>query len=270
MTNEELIKLQNVQYQILCEVDRLCKLHNIHYYLAFGTLLGAIRHKGSIPWDNDIDIFMDEYNYRLFLDYAKELSPTYEVVHVGSGKSQYAALSRVCEKNTLLYTLEHGKESAFPIHIDIFVLYKAKYSNRLIQGVKSQLSRFLSVIKLNDYELGWLEEHFRDDFIKHSVISFAKKANKLLKEEQYERIIHRLMTTNNNSDYYITLSDLDKLLPVSFFDGYRTEQYNDKFFEVPVKSEELLKLFYGDFMRIPPEEERFTSKMGQWIVEFRE
>ena len=58
MDHKKLKELQNIQYEMLKAVDVICKKHDIKYYLVYGTLLGAVRQKASIPWDYDIDIAM--------------------------------------------------------------------------------------------------------------------------------------------------------------------------------------------------------------------
>lgn len=69
---EDLSKLHNVLLDIMIEFDRVCKINNLNYSISFGTMLGAIRHKGFIPWDDDVDIMMPRKDYEKLKKIAKD------------------------------------------------------------------------------------------------------------------------------------------------------------------------------------------------------
>ena len=100
-------EIQQVGLGILLDVDRVCRKHNIRYSLYCGTLLGCIRHKGFIPWDDDIDIVMDLKNYRRFAEvYPKEAGSDYEL-SVPFKKDEPVIWLKVYNKNT---TYSHKKQ----------------------------------------------------------------------------------------------------------------------------------------------------------------
>ena len=68
-------KTQEKLYELFCEIDEICKKNDIEYYIAGGTLIGAMRHKGFIPWDDDLDIMMTRKNYQKFIDYCRDNLP---------------------------------------------------------------------------------------------------------------------------------------------------------------------------------------------------
>jgi len=81
MNQSVLKKLNETQIEILDEIDRICKKHHITYFISGGTLLGAVRHKGFIPWDDDIDVALPRKDYDKFGEICKtELSDKYELL----------------------------------------------------------------------------------------------------------------------------------------------------------------------------------------------
>ena len=72
MTHSQLKELQSIKYKILTKVEVLCEKYNIPYYLVYGTLLGAVRHQGSIPWDYDIDIAMKRKDLQVLMKHRQE------------------------------------------------------------------------------------------------------------------------------------------------------------------------------------------------------
>ena len=106
-----------VQLDVLSEVDRICNKYNLSYYAASGTMLGALRHKGYIPWDDDIDIAMKREDYDKFIKIAQSELPSNYYLH-----SIYTNAEHDCFHAAIMNgkDLRHG----FPYvaGIDIFVL----------------------------------------------------------------------------------------------------------------------------------------------------
>ena len=103
MTNDELRKLQLVQKEILDEVVRICNKYNFTYFLSSGTLLGAVRHKGFIPWDDDVDISMFREDYMKFVDVVRnELGDKYAYMDYNVDKNYALCFSKILKKNTVL------------------------------------------------------------------------------------------------------------------------------------------------------------------------
>lgn len=96
LSPEQQRKLQNVQLIALLEVDRICKKHNLRYFLAFGTLLGAVRHKGFIPWDDDVDITMPRDDMCRFISICKsELSQDFFIQTPDTDANYYFPIIRL-------------------------------------------------------------------------------------------------------------------------------------------------------------------------------
>lgn len=72
LSKKDLRRLQMVEFEMLVELDRICRKHKIEYFLSGGTLLGAIRHNGFIPWDDDIDVMMRRDHYNKFIEVQKK------------------------------------------------------------------------------------------------------------------------------------------------------------------------------------------------------
>ena len=115
----ELKKLQNIEFEILLEFDRICKKHNIMYQLFAGTLLGAIRHRGFIPWDDDIDVCLLRKDYNVFIDVCRtELDSKYFLQTYETDKHSIWQFAKIRKNNTLF--LEDAV-SECDIHHGIFI-----------------------------------------------------------------------------------------------------------------------------------------------------
>lgn len=113
------------ELDVLAEVDRICRLHDIKYYAEWGTLLGAVRHGGFIPWDDDLDIGMHRSDYKRFCEIApKEFADGFEIFTFRNHKDYHYFLARVVCKNRICFEDEHLRRyHGFPYiaGLDIFV-----------------------------------------------------------------------------------------------------------------------------------------------------
>lgn len=101
-------KVWAAELEVLSEVDRVCRKHNITYFAEWGTLLGAVRHKGFIPWDDDMDICMKRDDYRKFLKVAKdELPADFCVINIHTDEGFNQMLTRITNGRTIRFDKEY-------------------------------------------------------------------------------------------------------------------------------------------------------------------
>ena len=121
---------KKISLNILLDVTKFCDEHDITYFLACGTLLGAIRHKGFIPWDDDVDIMMPRPDYNIFID--TYTSDTYKVLKPCEGLLYYA---KVYDTNTIKYEkgTDYKKNKPYGVDIDVFPLDGIVNDSKIIE-----------------------------------------------------------------------------------------------------------------------------------------
>lgn len=147
MSNQYLEKVQNFSYDILKEFDKFCEKHNLTYFICAGTLLGAIRHGGFIPWDDDIDVSMPREDYDKLINEYEKLLPPNLILQYYKNTANYAnSFAKITNKNTTI--VEKSGFSDYSIHgvyIDIFPIDGAgkTYEKAVKRRKKASLYRTL-------------------------------------------------------------------------------------------------------------------------------
>lgn len=254
MSNNTLRTLQLVELKILLEIKRICESHNIKYFLIGGTLLGAVRHQGFIPWDDDIDIGMLRPDYIRFQEvFPHTTLPEYSLETYNTDAGWSAVFGKVRLKNTK-YS-EPAYENVLEnngIWIDIFPFDNIPSSNT----VKRFQSITYTIIE-STLRFKYGHQIQKSQRIIGKTYQFAYKVLSIILPREFilktrELILQRY---NKYPTEYIKNWPF-KSAKREYFDELTELPFETVQFPVPKKYHEYLTSFYGDYMKIPPEEER--------------
>ncbi len=177
---EILRKIQHCELEILKAVVSLCERHNLRYWLAYGTLLGAVRHHGFIPWDDDIDIYMTVQDLKKFVKYAKEeLKDDFFIQCPITEKKTHWMFCKVRKNGTRLLETNEQIRNDFHqgIWIDVFPLVPVSDS-RAIQDY--QIKNFFRLQKMRGFYPQYSGNHSIKELIKHLYELIVKVSEVLL------------------------------------------------------------------------------------------
>jgi len=252
MKQTVLDKIHSCEFEILNEVVNLCEKHDINYLLFFGTLLGSVRHKGFIPWDDDIDIAMPRNEYNRFLKIAQEeLSEKFLLEHISFNKNYYLPFIKVKNKNTE-YVEEQGISflGNKGLWIDIFPLdYVNLKQNKKFLKLRLRIINLFSAISLRK-------------ILKLNI--FNKKINFLSKvfSNSLSLKLVDLLCLSKKSDYYVCYlagkDPLKNIFSVNDIFPLKKNLFCGKKYNIPNNYDAVLKTLYGDYMKLPPIEKRST------------
>lgn len=243
---------KTIQIEILDELNRYCKKNNINYFIIAGTLLGAVRHKGYIPWDDDIDVVMLRNDYERFM---KEYDSCQYYIASSDRLNGYSLpFIKLCKKDTL--TLEFPKimSCELGINIDIFP----------VDNVPDSGSEQDKLLRVNDKYKYWLGLKWGVPTKRSSkIINVARKAIALLlKGTSYATIVKKM---NQNASQYNMIKTRQcseviwgcgkkEFVNTAVFHESIDIEFEGKNYKAPIGWEEWLGNRYGDFMKLPPKE----------------
>ena len=190
------IQIKKIATKILVEFDRICRSNEICYSIAYGTMLGAVRHHGFIPWDDDVDVIVTREAYNKILKVAYQMKPDYELISLDTNSSFMAPLAKIVDKNTELYQLSHkGEKVTLGVYIDVFVYDKVprdKTKRQLLYKIVSFLEKCWSFCENSSNKSG--------------VFGCVRSLfNKTLAGRFFSLIINRIASKKRNSGIYSNL-----------------------------------------------------------------
>lgn len=241
---------QKALCQLLEEFDRVCKTLSIPYMLFAGTLLGAVRHDGFIPWDDDLDVIMLRKDYTRFLQEAPSVLNT-ETYFLQKEFSEHWPMffSKLRLNNTTCLEKFHPKDPAVHqgIYIDIFPCDNA-YDTLL--GRKLQFLCSKVVIAKCLYRRGYDTDSAKKKLFMHLCRALPMKPFLHLTQAKGKAgsTVHSFLGAASCYE--------KNVYPRQYFQELTTHTFENKMYPIPANHHQLLQLLYGDYMVLPPLEQR--------------
>lgn len=269
--SEETIK----QYKLkICEIakafDAFCNEHDLRYFGIGGTAIGALRHKGIIPWDDDIDFVMPRPDYERFLELADELLPKYEVFHHRKYPLYHLTMAKMCDANTS-YISSFSQHMMLGAFIDIFPIdgcpgetkeERTKFFNdyRKLRAKGEAIQNWYSprylLALIHTKQWQQIPNVLRSQWY-HLIGKknpFFEECDKILMAHPYE--------TSEYVAYFSTYRSAKIISPREWFDDYYYAPFEDFQIRLPKGIHEYLTQLFGDYMTPPPPEFIETDNHG--------
>lgn len=241
---------------ILSEVDAFCKHNNINYSLAYGTMIGAIRHKGFIPWDDDIDILMLREDYDRFVSmFNQKASGRFYVASSESDCQFPYAFAKICDNHTICNDYGYDKHG---VGIDLFPIDKLPMDDKQLKELVDSQHRiwYIFMIKM----LKWRKDRsfaknvfavvsaFFARMIPYSYLHKKLKANTLKYKDILDYRLGCLYSPYGMKDA------MDK----SIFSDFISVDFEDYKFSCLNHYDDYLRHLYGDYMKLPPVDQQVS------------
>ena len=261
--NFDIRRLHEVQYEILVEFDRVCRKYGLTYFLAYGTLLGAVRHKGFIPWDDDIDTLMPYADYqKLRTIPATEWRKPFFFQSSDTDEHFRLCFSKVRNSETTLITtvLAHLDINQ-GVDIDIYPLVG------LADDEKKRKKQYFStkaymLLQVNEPPVN----HGRVYYLVGSII--LKMIPKWLNKKLRNYFLKQITQYKNTKECYAVIGNLEimrQVLQSSWFEKMVDVPFEDGMFPIPNGANEWLRTRYGEnYMEMPPVEKQ-GFKLGDFV-----
>jgi len=261
-------EIHHVTLDVLKKIQEICKEHQITYFVAYGSLIGAVRHKGFIPWDDDFDIMMLRPDYDRFCKVCNESingHGDYALMNPDNNKDYPFNISRFCDLRYRMVRDDNEPDAGMGIFIDIYPLDGLGNHSFIIKTVINYTKQIL-------LRLDTLSKSSKMFMPKHNII---KKLIRFpiwaVMHRTDKRFIYRIMKSIlsmfifSESKYvgcFVWDEDM-VFFPKKYFEENATLLFEGIPVNVPKEYDKVLRISYDDYMKLPPEDEQHPTHAYQ-------
>ena len=249
---------KQIMLDIMDYIDDICKKNNIRYSLFYGTLLGAVRHKGFIPWDDDMDICMmrDDYNKFLHVVNGDENAP-FRFLSIDTDPHYYMLIPKMIDRRT---TLIENIPTPYPlgVWVDVFVIDYLADDYKQSCKIQQKL-QFYTNLLMPGY-IGYREGRNK---LKQLILNIGMFSQRFLNREKMLRKMDCMVKNNQSAEYCGSVIENDSsskmIMPSSWYRETKDIEFEGRSYCIYQHYDDILTRIYGNYMELPPVEKRAST-----------
>ena len=260
---------QDIEFDLFLQFKRICEENGLRYYLSGGTLLGAARHRGFIPWDDDMDVMMPRTDYDRLMRMRPSLPENLRLFDCESDDKYLYPFAKLCDMRYKVRFAHHMEERSIGMYIDIFPIEtlpdgkfakKLYFKRMLLKHILHNAALRSAFLPEEKYIL--LKKLLRPYAVRRGANRFVREMNEMARRWQTRRTNHAGVTM------VVHYGEREWMRKEVFEPGAEVEFRGVKC-PAPKGWDEYLRNLYGDYMTLPPEDQRVTDH-SHFTIEVRE